>query len=93
MQYAGYQGSFRVTYLPEQSFAVVLWGWLRSYTPDYNGQKGELSAIEEVGKLLNGKQSSDHDRSDPTDADPVPVSLKTQGSYILQRPSSIWIQT
>lgn len=24
--------------------------------PDYNGQKGELFAIEEVGKLLYGKQ-------------------------------------
>lgn len=34
------------------SFAIVLWGWLRSYMPDYNGQKGELFAIEEVGKLL-----------------------------------------
>ncbi|KAF6240536.1 hypothetical protein HO173_001204 [Letharia columbiana] len=34
------------------SFAIVLWGWLRSHMPDYNGQKGELFAIEEVGKLL-----------------------------------------
>lgn len=40
----------------EQSFAIVLWGWLRSHMPDYNGQKGELFAIEEVGKLLYGKQ-------------------------------------
>lgn len=34
------------------SFAVVLWGWLRSYTSGYTGQKGELFAIEEVGKRL-----------------------------------------
>ncbi|KAL9134526.1 MAG: hypothetical protein Q9175_004292 [Cornicularia normoerica] len=33
-------------------FAIVLWGWLRSHTADYDGQKGELFAIEEVGKLL-----------------------------------------
>lgn len=73
----------------EQSFAVVLWGWLRSHMPDYNGQKGELFAIEEVGKLLHGKQSRSHAKSDPTDARPVPVSLKTQGSYILQSYFSI----
>lgn len=38
-----------------QSFAIVLWGWLRSHMPEYNGQKGELFAIEEVGKLLYSK--------------------------------------
>lgn len=44
----------------EQSFAIVFWGWLRSYTSDYNGQKGELFAIEEVGKLLYGKEGGNH---------------------------------
>lgn len=34
------------------SFAIVFWGWLRSYTSEYNGEQGELFAIEEVGKLL-----------------------------------------
>ena len=92
MRYAGSQGSFRASTDQEQSFAVVLWGWLRSYMPDYNGQKGELFAIEEVGKLLNGKQRSDHDQSNPTDVNLVPVSLKTQGSYTLQRPSLVWIE-
>lgn len=52
--------------------------------PDYNGQKGELFAIEEVGKLLYGKQRRNHAKSNRTDASPVPVSLKTQGSYISQ---------
>lgn len=52
--------------------------------PDYNGQKGELLAIEEVGKLLYGSFRGNHAKSDPTDASAVPVSLKTQGSYILQ---------
>ena len=64
----------------------MLWGWLHSYTPDHNGQKGELLSIEEVGKLLHGKQSDDHEESDPADASPVPVSLKTQGSYISRSP-------
>ncbi len=65
---------------------MVLWGWLRSYTPDYTGQKGELFAVEEVGKLLDGKQEGDYVKShnDPTDANPVPVSLKTHGAYISQ---------
>lgn len=63
----------------------MLWGWLRSYTLDYNGQKGELLTIEEVGKLLHGKQDSKLEDFDPADASSVPVSLKTQGSYILQR--------
>lgn len=48
---------------------------------EYNGQKGELLAIEEVGKLLRGKQCSNQAKSDFTDAGTVPVSLKTQGSY------------
>lgn len=52
--------------------------------PDYNGPKGELFAIEEVGKLLYGKQHVIQAKSDPTDASPVPVSLKTQGSYLSQ---------
>ena len=60
----------------------MLWGWLRSYTPDYTGQKGKLFAIEEVGELLDGKQTGNHEKSDPTNASSVPVSLKTQGSYI-----------
>ena len=68
----------------EQSFALVLLGWLRSYTPDYNGSKGELLAIEEVGELLHGKQGGNHEVFDCADAPPVPVSLKTQGSYISQ---------
>ena len=33
--------------------------------PDYNGQKGELFAIEEVGKLLYGKQRSNRAEADP----------------------------
>lgn len=65
-----------------QSFAIVLWGWLRSHTADYDGQKGELFAIEEVGKLLYGKQCSSRRKSDLADASPVPVSLRTQGWYI-----------
>lgn len=77
----------------EQSFALVLWGWLRSYAPDYNRQKGELLTIEEVGKLLHGKQDSKLEDFDPADASPVPVSLKTQGSYISQRSSPIRIDT
>lgn len=52
--------------------------------PDYNGQKGELFAIEEVGRLLSGKYCSNHAEFGPTDASLVPVSLKTQGSYISQ---------
>ena len=68
----------------EQSFAIVLWGWLHSHMPDYNGQRGELFGIEEVGKLLYGKLRGNHAKSDPTDASAVPVSLKTQGSYISQ---------
>lgn len=65
----------------EQSFAIVFWGWLRSYMSDYDGQKGELFAIEDVGKLLQGKQYSRQAKSEFTDANTVPVSLKTQGSY------------
>ena len=65
----------------EQSFGIVFWGWLRSHMSDYDGQKGELFAIEEVGKLLHGKQYSNQAKSDFTDASTVPVSLKTQGSY------------
>ena len=64
-----------------QSFAVVLWGWLRSYLSDYNGQKGELFPIEEVGRLLHGKQCSNHAKSNAIDTNAVPVSLKTQGAY------------
>ena len=79
MQYAGQQDSFQSASDQEQSFAIVLWGWLRSFMPDYNGQKGELFAIEEVGNLLYGKQRNNHARSNPTDASSVPVSLKTQG--------------
>lgn len=48
---------------------------------DYDGPRGELFAIEEVGKLLRGKQHGSHSKSTPTDASKVPVSLKTQGSY------------
>ena len=66
----------------KQSFAVVLWGWLRSYTSGYDGQKGELFAIEEVGKQLNGRLGGIDDNNHPTDTSPVPVSLKTQGSYV-----------
>lgn len=68
----------------EKSFAIVLWGWLRSYMPDYNGQKGELFAIEEVGKLLYGMQRGNNVNADHTDATAVPVSLKTQGLHISQ---------
>ena len=64
----------------------MLWGWLRSYTPDHIGQKGELLPIEEVGKLLHGKQSDNNEEAEPADASPVPVSLKTQGPYISRSP-------
>ena len=77
----------------EQSFAIVLWGWLRSHMADYNGQKGELFAIEEVGELLYGKQRGNHAKFDPTDASAVPVSLKTQGPYVSQRHSPTRIKT
>ena len=60
----------------------MLWGWLRSYTPDCPGQERRLFAIEEVGELLQGKQSGDYAKIDSSDANLVPVSLKTQGSYI-----------
>ena len=60
----------------------MLWGWLRSYAPDHNGQKGELLPIEEIGRLLHGKQVGNHEMSDHADASSVPVSLKTQGSYL-----------
>ena len=48
---------------------------------NYDGQKGELFAIEEVGKLLCGKQDGNHMKSAHTNAIKVPVSLKTQGPY------------
>ena len=54
------------------------------------GQKGELLPIEEVGKLLHGKQSDNNEEAneeaEPADASPVPVSLKTQGSYMFRSP-------
>lgn len=85
--------AFRGIIDQRQSFALVLWGWLGSYTPDYNGPKGELLTIEEVGRLLHGKQDSKLEDFDPADASPVPVSLKTQGSYTSQRSSPIRIDT
>lgn len=69
----------------------MLWGWLRSYTPDFNRQKGELLAIEEVGNLLRGKLGDNHTMSDLTDSSSVPVSLKTQGSYISQYPPPLLV--
>lgn len=77
----------------EQSFAIVFWGWLRSHMSDYDGQKAELFAIEEVGKLLCGKQHGNHVKSDSTNASTVPVSLKTQGSYSSQESSSVQFTT
>lgn len=77
----------------EQSFALVLCGWLHSSTPDHKGQKGELLTIEAVGKLLHGKQDRTLKDSDPADASPVPVSLKTQGPYISQRSPPFRIDT
>ncbi len=59
---------------------------------DYNGQKGELFSIEEVGKFLYGKQRGIQAKSNPTDASAVPVSLKTQGSNVSRRHSPIWIK-
>lgn len=85
----GHQDNFEQGTENEQSFAVVLWGWLRSYTSGYDGQKGELFAIEEVGKQLNGKPGGIDDKNQSTDTSPVPVSLKTQGSYTSQRCSSL----
>lgn len=75
----------------EQSFAIVFWGWLRSYMSDYDGQKGELFPIEEVGKLLCGKQHGNCLKSASSNATKVSVSLKTQGSYDSQGCSPLQI--
>ena len=58
---------------------------------DYDGQRGELFPIEEVGKLLRGKLKGNHSKSAPTNASKVPVSLKTQGMYDSQGSSPLQI--
>lgn len=42
----------------DQSFAIVLWGWLQSHVDGDKMGMGKLFPIEEVGKLLYGKQQS-----------------------------------
>ena len=40
-----------------QSFAIVLWGWLKSHVRGSDLPKGKLYSIEEVGQRLDGQQS------------------------------------
>ena len=44
--------------------------------PEHNGQKGELLPIEEVGKLLHGKQSDNHETLIPLTQAQCRLALK-----------------